>query len=231
VALIPGIVLGGAAVLAPQLLPGLRRRLWRGSAPPDRRASIAPDTAQPGSNVPPDLPARIGIKRAIAKTITFRIIATTLDFGTNYVVIGELAAAATLSAVPLVVGPLFYLSHEAAWSYFGPAGGDVYVPNPLPTLTKQTDPDDGSITISHALAKTLTFRTIATIMDFTVNYVVARDIATAAGLSAFAFVVGPFVYFGHERLWGRLAPEADGEAAVLAGPGAVNKDRSDERLS
>jgi hypothetical protein len=31
--------------------------------------------------------------------------------------------------------------------------------------------------------------------------VVVGDVATAVGLSAFAFVVGPFVYLGHEKLW------------------------------
>jgi uncharacterized membrane protein len=51
------------------------------------------------------------------------------------------------------------------------------------------------------LAKTITFRTIASVVDFTVNYVVVRDVATALGLSAFGFVVGPFVYFAHERAW------------------------------
>jgi len=107
-----------------------------------------------------------------------------------------------------VVAPLFYLSHEAAWNYFGPAGDDVRVLNPLSARTDPADPDAGSFVVSRALAKTVTFRTVATIMDFTVNYVVVRDIATAAALSAFAFVVGPFVYFGHERLWDRLAPEA-----------------------
>jgi hypothetical protein len=30
---------------------------------------------------------------------------------------------------------------------------------------------------------------------------VVGDLATAVGLSAFAFVVGPFVYLGHEKLW------------------------------
>jgi uncharacterized membrane protein len=55
--------------------------------------------------------------------------------------------------------------------------------------------------ISRAIAKTITFRTIATTMDFTANYVVVGDLATAALLSSFGFVVGPFVYLGHEMAW------------------------------
>jgi len=47
------------------------------------------------------------------------------------------------------------------------------------------------LTIGRALAKTITFRTIATVMDFTTIYVVVGDLATTAGLSAFGFVVGP----------------------------------------
>jgi uncharacterized membrane protein len=58
-----------------------------------------------------------------------------------------------------------------------------------------------SVEMSRALAKTVTFRTIATVIDFTTLYVVTQDMATAVGLSAFAFVVGPFVYIGHEKLW------------------------------
>jgi hypothetical protein len=27
------------------------------------------------------------------------------------------------------------------------------------------------------------------------------DVATAEGLSAFGFVLGPFVYLGHEKAW------------------------------
>ena len=30
---------------------------------------------------------------------------------------------------------------------------------------------------------------------------VVADVVTAAGLSAFAFVVGRFVYLGHEKVW------------------------------
>src|SRR5215831_17561975 len=193
-ALIPGLVIGAAAVLVPKYLPKLRPRPRSGSSVQRSRArrhEITPPAAAP---------AHFGIKQAIAKTITFRIIVTTLDFTTNYVVIGELAAAAGLSTLNLVVGPVFYLAHETAWNYFGPAGGAVRVPvGKAPADGEGTDEE--GFTVSRALAKTITFRTLATVMDFTVNYVAVGDVATAVGLSAFAFVVGPFVYLGHEKLW------------------------------
>jgi uncharacterized membrane protein len=191
-ALIPGMLIGGAVVLAPKYLlrplfgPTVRRR----NAPKGPRATRQELAA------PPAAPARFGIKQAIAKTITFRIIVTTLDFTTNYVVIGELATAAGLSTFNLVVGPVFYLVHETAWNYFGPAGAAVRLP-----VAKAPPTDGEGFTVSRALAKTITFRTLATVMDFTTNYVVVGDVATAVGLSAFAFVVGPFVYLGHEKLW------------------------------
>lgn len=74
-------------------------------------------------------PRRFTIKQAIAKTITFRVIVTSLDFTVNYVVLGEFATAAGLSAFALVVGPLFYLIHETAWNYFGDADKRVDLVN------------------------------------------------------------------------------------------------------
>jgi hypothetical protein len=38
------------------------------------------------------------------------------------------------------------------------------------------------------------------------GYVVVGDVATAAGLSAFGLVVGPFVYLGHEMAWDYYDP-------------------------
>jgi uncharacterized membrane protein len=201
-ALIPGVIIGAAAVLAPNVLaPKSRRRARpRSHASADRRDaprfslpalfSVKPAAAAPGG---------LSIKQAIAKTITFRIIVTTLDFSTNFLVIGELGTAAGLSAFALVAGPIFYLIHETAWNRFGPAEGAVDVPA-LPLFRR---PAGGGFTINRALAKTITFRTIATAMDFTATYVVVGDVATAAGLSAFGFVFGPFVYLGHEMLWDR----------------------------
>ena len=108
-ALIPGLVIGGAAMLAPKVLPTLRRRvapLMHGAAtskPPTQRAATR-SNGEPQPSVSSLLPA-LGIKQAIAKTVTFRVIVTALDFTSNYIVIGELNAAAGLSTFALVVGP------------------------------------------------------------------------------------------------------------------------------
>jgi uncharacterized membrane protein len=250
VALIPGMVLGGAAVLAPSLLPksvtkslslrGLRRRLkpLLDFSPPV--ASKTPLKASP-QNLPvvkSALPVQFTIKQAIAKTITYRIIVTTLDFTVNYVVIGEVATAAGLSAFALVVGPLFYLAHEAMWNRFGDADKRVdltaYLPWRLNAKTPSDEagfPDEASsgerpgFTISRALAKTITFRTIATTMDFTTNFVVVGDLVTALTLSASGFILGPFVYFGHEMVWdyygspGVRTAEPEAPAILLPAPG------------
>jgi uncharacterized membrane protein len=222
VALIPGMALGGAAVLAPRCLPLLRRglqplfaaaaprRFEPSPSPPNRSAAI----------VLPTIPARFAIKQAVAKTITFRIIVTTLDFTSNYVVLGEVATAAGLSAFALVAGPLFYLVHEAAWNYYGPSGTAVTLPALLPAAAGAEAQPAGrrGLTINRALAKTITFRTIATAMDFTTLYVVVGDLATAAGLSAFGFVVGPFVYLGHEMVWDYYGSP---RSRALGAPGAT----------
>jgi uncharacterized membrane protein len=220
-ALIPGIVIGAAAVIAPRYL----RRLGRGS----RRANAAVrrriDSAGRLGAIPVRAPRSLRIKQAIAKTITFRVIVTTVDFTANYLVIGELATAAGLSAFALVAGPIFYFVHETGWNYFSPsrAGIDLSVL----FLGRATDAPPAVrrvSTINRAIAKTITFRTVATIMDFTMNYVVVGDLATAAGLSALGFVVGPFVYLGHEMAWdyygshGARPPELAGDEEHRVGP-------------
>src|SRR6202040_3725180 len=173
-ALIPGMLIGGAVVLAPKYLPNLRRGLRPLFGPTVRRrnAPKRPRAQRQELAAPPAAPAQFGIKQAIAKTITFRIIVTTLDFTTNYIVIGELATAAGLSTFNLVAGPVFYLAHEIAWNRYG-ASSEAAVAVRLPLLSSENEiaGDRGELAISRALAKTITFRTIATAVDFTANYV------------------------------------------------------------
>jgi uncharacterized membrane protein len=208
-ALIPGLVIGGAAMLAPKVLPTLRRRVA-----PLMRGAVRRPAARRQAKAPPAVNAMLptlGIKQAIAKTVTFRVIVTVLDFTSNYVVIGEFNAAAGLSTFALVVGPLFYLGHETAWNYFAPGEGDVDVSAFVPLRAKVgANEGERRLTISRAIAKTITFRTIATAVDFTALYVVTADPLTAVGLAAWGFVAGPFVYWGHEKLWERFnAPQEE----------------------
>jgi len=204
VAIIPGVLIGGTAVLAPKYLPRLRRGLQPLLNAGFRRR-VEPAVPLPvRTDINASLvPARFTVKRAIAKTITFRIIVTTLDFTVNYVVLGELATAAGLSAFALVAGPLFYLAHETAWNYFGVSDKGVDLTGLVPLQPGAEAPTTswGGFTISRALAKTITYRTIATTVDFTTNFVVVGDLATAAALSASGFILGPFVYLGHEMAW------------------------------
>ena len=135
VALVPGVVIGGAAVLAPKYLPKLRKRLRpllnaTVHRPAKPAAPLREDRLD--AEVPAAVLPKFAIGQAIAKTITFRIIVTTLDFTTNYLVIGELGTAAGLSTFNLVAGPLFYLGHEAAWSYLGPSEAALDLPVPAP---------------------------------------------------------------------------------------------------
>ncbi len=236
---VPVIVVGGAAALAPRYVPRLRRRSKHMFEPLVRRATPPAAAPRPGSNAiaPAAAAGGFAVKQALVKTITFRIIVTTLDFTTNYVVIGELATAAGLSAFSLVVGPVFYFVHEAAWNRYGPVetGEDglpiatihIGASSPAERDAKSPAGDGRGLTMNRALAKTITFRTIASTMDFATNYVVVGDLATAALLSASGFILGPFVYFGHEWAWdyfgSRAAPVLDmsqksGSWALAANP-------------
>ncbi|MBV8089775.1 MAG: DUF2061 domain-containing protein, partial [Alphaproteobacteria bacterium] len=176
-AALPGIVIGGTVLLAPRYLPWLYQRLLPYTtriAGPRRGADADPSRQDDARRI--SLPAGLRIKQAVAKTITFRIIVTGLDFTTNYVVLGELAVAAGLSTVSLVVGPIYYFTHETLWNHFVPAGSDIeLLPPHASTADMRADPK--AIVINRSLAKTITFRTIGTVIDFATNYVVISEAA------------------------------------------------------
>lgn len=194
-ALIPGILLGGAALLAPRLLSGRRGKAGRRTIKLPQISGLLSSSRDASAKQPSQLFAGLPLGRTLAKTITFRVVVTSLDFTTNYIVIGELATAAGLSTFNLIAGPLFYFTHEAVWNYLRPTEAAVKVNLPTSNSAATT------FTISPALAKTITYRTIATIVDFTTNYVVVGNVTDAVILSSTGFFLGPFVYYGHEKAW------------------------------
>jgi uncharacterized membrane protein len=210
-ALIPGLLIGAAAVLAPRLIPrdmlnGLGDRLRRTAPAPARSAPTALPAEVPTSG---DLES-FDTVRAVVKTLTYRVMVTTADFGANYFVIGELATAAGLSSLSLVAGPIAYFAHEAAWHYYGPTSARhqdplkamVHVPIPGAVAGEEKGRARfGSIKVSRALAKTVTYEGVTGVSEFSVNYLFVRDLAAAAGLTAFSVIIAPIVYYVHEKAW------------------------------
>lgn len=213
-ALIPGMAIGAAAILAPRVAAKGLPRLNRGLR--SLFASPSVSNRQPKAAALAIIP-QLGVKQALIKTVTFRVIVTSIDFTVNYIVIGNVTTAAGLSAFSLVVGPVFYFLHETAWNYYGAnAARAAGLPDNANLSFRISLSRFGGVSISRALAKTIVFQLVGTTMDFTTNYVVVRDLATAAILTAPRLVLGPFVYLGHEKLWEYLSPLGDdGEGPAL----------------
>jgi uncharacterized membrane protein len=219
VALVPGLLIGGAALLGPgyirrRVQPTVKSMMRKVTEPAASLSERLRDTTTPA------VAPKLGIKQAVLKTITFRIVVTTLDFSVNLIVLGEVTTAAGLSTFNLIAGPLYYLGHEAAWNYFGSPDATQGVTVRLP---RQFDPDKPDaerrgVTISRALAKTITFRTLATIADFTANFVVTADVPTALVLTSSGFFLGPFVYWGHEKAWDYFGSPQEPQQEPLALP-------------
>jgi uncharacterized membrane protein len=213
-ALIPGLLIGGAAVLAPRLL---RRGLFSGSIGALRQATsaVAPSSKAIAATAAHESPS-FDIWRAVAKTLTYRVAITSIDFGANYLVIGELATAAGLSSLSLVAGPIAYFAHEAAWHYYGPSSAQgldplkVEVRVPIPGVAKAEEENSrtslADIEVSRPLAKTITYEGVTAVSEFSVNYFIIRDVAAAAGLTAFSVLIAPFVFYLHERVWDHYVP-------------------------
>lgn len=100
-----------------------------------------------------------------------------------------------------------------------PLPGGINAPN--------RDADAGGLTVPQAVWKTLTFRAVVTTLDFTSNAIAIGNLTTAALLSAWNTLTGPWVYLAHELAWDyfgatstpdRDLPGLGEEAGILTGP-------------
>ncbi len=195
-ALVPAMLIGGAAWLAPKALGKLRRRTKTASV---RNRETPSASSKPGDHRHSGFFnwRDVAITQSASKTVTFRVISTGLDFGWNYLLLGEVATAASLTGFSLIAAPTFYFLHETIWNRYWPRGA---VDSEARTAF-QISSDTRRFAISKTMAKTITFRTFASISEFSVNYFVVRDVVLATKLSAFSIVAGPFIYVAHERAW------------------------------
>ena len=57
------------------------------------------------------------------------------------------------------------------------------------------------VKVSRAFAKTVTYEGVTAVSEFGANYFFVRDLAAAAGLTAFSLAIAPVVYYVHEKAW------------------------------
>jgi uncharacterized membrane protein len=67
--------------------------------------------------------ANLKVSRAFAKTVTYEAVTGVSEFGANYFFIGNVAAAAGLTAFSMVIAPLVYYVHEKGWDYYDATKG------------------------------------------------------------------------------------------------------------
>ena len=222
VAFLPGVLIGGAAILAPKYLnrgrnafPHLSLNFKSKNNNKNKRGlhSIKRfDQSNFKSN------AVFGVKKTVAKTVTFRILSSSLDFTWNYLLLEDIAVAAGLSGFGLIASTTFYFIHEASWNQikkFSANGSTKALPINRINEASVDKRYWWDLQISPALAKTFTFRSMATIAEFSTNYYVVRDIPMAAALSAFGIICGPFVYYAHEKLWEKYSQKNESEIILV----------------
>jgi uncharacterized membrane protein len=67
--------------------------------------------------------ASLKVSRAFAKTVTYEAVTGVSEFAVNYLFIGNVAAAAGLTAFSIVIAPLVYYVHEKGWDYYDATKG------------------------------------------------------------------------------------------------------------
>lgn len=52
-----------------------------------------------------------------------------------------------------------------------------------------------------SLIKTLTYRILIIVSNFTVTYVLTQSLELATGVAGVSFLINTFIYYFHERMW------------------------------
>jgi uncharacterized membrane protein len=155
------------------------------------------------------LPARLKVTQAVLKTITYKAANGSVGFVVTYAIVQSVKTAATLSGIWLAAGPFVYFAHESTWNYFGRSESETpdHLPPPVTIPLPWRKPggtERAGVTVSRAAAKTLAWRCIATVADFSLVSAVVGSAATAAAVSGAGVVFGSAIYFVHERAWDRF---------------------------
>lgn len=150
---------------------------------------MAPAPAQepPSPPTPAESAAWQPWQLALAKTVTYRVMASGDVLVGAYLLTGdELEALGLVAAVALEKSLLYYF-HEMAWTTW----------NPLP--------DDWS-PVDRSLVKAATYRAISMTNVFGLSYLATESVEISAAFLGISAIYSTGVYFLHEMLWQHYGP-------------------------
>lgn len=146
---------------------------------------------------------KVQIRRTVAKSVTWRLVGTLDTFLISFVLItvlgpflnrpvapeAALAAASFIAATEVVTKTLLYFGHERFWA------------RRHRTLLQGVGKSKG---YGRTVAKTITWRTIATSDTVLIAWMFTGSFATALSIGGLEIFSKLVLYFCHERVWSRL---------------------------
>lgn len=125
--------------------------------------------------------------RSIAKTMSWRIVATAMTFGVSYFWLNDLASSFTLAIVANFFKTIVYYVHERGWN----------------TLKwGRTHLGESRL---RSMGKSISWRLVATLVTFGVSYFWFSNIKDSASFVGVAMTVKFGIYYLHERGWNALS--------------------------
>ncbi|MEP2977938.1 MAG: DUF2061 domain-containing protein [Lentilitoribacter sp.] len=151
-------------------------------------------------------PPRDSVKRSFAKAVSWRVVGTLDTFLLSFVIITYLApwfgfnlaeeggnivhTAGYIAIAEVITKLVIYSGHEQIWTRV-PWG-------------KNTAYGEMPETKARSVAKTATWRVLASLDTMLLAWFFTGDLLTAFSIGSFEVITKLFLYFFHERIWQRI---------------------------
>jgi|GEM_PF-6293541 len=129
-------------------------------------------------------------KLTLAKTLTYRVVASIDDISAIYYMTGSWMTTASIVSQIMLSKSLVYAAHESAWNHFSPH-------NPQQTLSEN---------VQYPLVKSMTYRIVSATNTFLMAMFFTGSAKLSSALMGIDAVYGTSIYFLHEMLWEEFGP-------------------------
>ncbi|MFT5036998.1 MAG: putative membrane protein [Candidatus Azotimanducaceae bacterium] len=129
-------------------------------------------------------------KRSVLKGLTWRVVATSDTIFLSWFFTGSITAALSIGALELVTKTVLYYAHERAWINIPTLGGKKFLARSL----RRT-----------SIMKAISWRFFGALDTIFLATIVTGDIGIAASIGAVEVFTKILLYYGHDRLWSRVA--------------------------